>query len=206
MPPHPKFLHRFHFALDFLMPTMYLNTIVPITSTEGAEMTTEEQNAVLSAEYAEANRYMDNAKETLRKAEKRDDGYYSDKKYVRSACGIAYLGVLSAIEAWLTLKGVSTTGKKKKSIDYYTFNVARLDKKMLDYLNTAYDILHLEGYYRGEKRVKTIESGFDAAYDIIDKIKPEKPVDVPETRGGKAKRVWNALLIAATVMFMRNRF
>jgi hypothetical protein len=102
-------------------------------------MTKEEQNAVLSAEYAEANRYMDNAKETLKKTEKRDDGYYRDAKYVRSACGIAYLGVLVAVEAWLALKGVSASGKKKKSIDYYTFNVAQLDKKMLDYLNTAYD-------------------------------------------------------------------
>jgi outer membrane PBP1 activator LpoA protein len=169
-------------------------------------MTREEQNAVLSAEHTEANRYMDNAKETLKKTEKRDDGYYTDAKYVRSACGIAYLGVLSAVEAWLALKGVSASGKKKKSIDYYTFNVAQLDKKMLDYLNTAYNVLHLDGYYRGERRVATIKSGFDAAYEIIDKIKPENPVDVPETRGGKAKRAWNALLISAAVMFMRNKF
>jgi hypothetical protein len=168
-------------------------------------MTREEQDSVLSAEYTEANRYMDNAKETLRKAEKRDDGYYSDKKYVRSACGIAYLGVLSAIEAWLTIKGVPITGKKK-SIDYYTFNVAKIDKKMLDYLNTAYNVLHFEGYSRGETRVETIGSGFNVAYEIIDKIKPENPVEAPETRGGKAKRAWNAFLIAAAVMFMRNRF
>jgi hypothetical protein len=173
----------------------------------GVKMTREEQSAVLSAEHMEANRYMNNAKETLRKAEKLDDGYYRDDKYVRTACGTAYLGVVRAIEAWLVLKGVPLPGKKKhRNIDFYVANVAKIDKKMLSYLNTAYDILHLEGYYRGETRVKIIEGGFDAAYDIIDKIKPENPVDVPETRGGKAKRAWNALLISAAVMFMRNRF
>jgi hypothetical protein len=169
-------------------------------------MTRDEQNTYLSAEHAEAIRYMDNAKEALQKAEKRDDGYYKDKKYVRSACGIAYLGVLIAIEAWLAVNGVPDAGKKKKSIDYYTNNVARINKKMLDFLNTAYNILHLEGYYRGEKSVDTIMSGFKAAYYIIDKIKPENPVEIPETRGNKAKRVWSNLLISVVATFMGNKF
>jgi uncharacterized protein (UPF0332 family) len=173
----------------------------------GAKMTLEEQNAVLSAEHTEANRYMDNAKETLKRAEKQDDGYYRDEKYVRTACGTAYLGVVRAVEAWLVLKGVLMPGKKKhRNIDFYVANIAKIDKKMLSHLDTAYDILHLEGYYRGATRVKLIEVGFDAAYDIIDKIKPENPVIVPETRGGKAKRVWNTFLISAATIFMRNRF
>ncbi|MDR2692715.1 MAG: DUF5618 family protein [Chitinispirillales bacterium] len=170
-------------------------------------MTREEQDSVLSVEYAESNRYMDNAKETLRKAEKQDDGYYRDDKYVRTACGTAYLGVLRALETWLVLKGIEIPDKKKrKSIEFYEYSVAQIDKKMLSHLKAAYSVLHLDGYYRGVTRVKIIEGGFDAAYEIIDKIKPENPVDVPETRGGKAKRAWNALLISAAVMFMRNRF
>jgi hypothetical protein len=173
-------------------------------------MTREEQNTVLSAvsaDYAESIRYMDNAKETLKRAEKQDDGYYRDDKYVRTACGTAYLGVVRAIEAWLVLKGVQLPGKKKhRNIDFYVANVAKIDKKMLSHLNIAYDILHLEGYYRGITRVKIIEGGFDAAYDIIGKIKPENPVEVPETRGGKAKRAWNTFLISAAAMFMRSRF
>ncbi|MDR2692771.1 MAG: hypothetical protein LBB74_00955 [Chitinispirillales bacterium] len=48
--------------------------------------------------------------------------------------------------------------------------------------------------------------GIAPAYEIIEKINPENPVETPETRGGKAKRAWNALLISAAVMFMRNRF
>jgi len=46
-------------------------------------MIREEQSKFLSAEYAEAVRYMDNATETLQRA-KRDGATYTDKKYVKS--------------------------------------------------------------------------------------------------------------------------
>jgi len=165
-------------------------------------MTNEEQNLYLSAEYAEAMRYMDNAKETLKRAEKQDDRLYKDEKYVRSACGIAYLGVLVALDAWLTLKGVQIPKKRKHTtIDFYLSNVTKIDKKLLDYLNSAYNVLHLDGYYRKEKTIKVIEGGFDAAYEIIEKIKPENLVDVPETKGDKAKRIWDKMMISLAVMF-----
>jgi len=165
-------------------------------------MTIDEQNLYLSKEYAEAIRYMDNAKETLKRAEKRDDGYYRDEKYVRTACGTAYLGVLLAIDAWLTLKGVQIpTTRNHTNINFYLTNVGKLDMKLLDHLNTAYNVLHLDGYYRKVKRVKTIESGFDAAYEILDKIKPENPINVPESRGDKVRRAWNTMMISLAVMF-----
>ena len=44
----------------------------------------------------EALRYIDNAKETLKKAQK-ENGIYKDKKYVRSASGTAYLGAIIAL-------------------------------------------------------------------------------------------------------------
>jgi hypothetical protein len=170
-------------------------------------MTTEEQETYRAAEYAEANRYMDNAKDTLRKAGKQDDGYYKDDKYVRTACGTAYLGILRALEAWLALKGVELPVKKKqKSIEYYEYAVAKIDKKMLSHLKTAYDVLHLEGYYRGVTRVKIIEVGFDVAYEIIDKIKPENPVDVAETKADRRKRAWDNLLVSLAVTFIGKRF
>jgi hypothetical protein len=135
-------------------------------------MTIEEQNAIMAKEYAEAMRYMDNAKGILAKS-KRDGNYYADKKYVRAACGTAYLGVLIALDAWLTVKDVAMPKKKKqKSIEFYTENVAKLDGKMVSRLNTVYRQLHLEGYYWGETNVKAIEGGFDGAYEIIYKIKP----------------------------------
>jgi hypothetical protein len=165
-------------------------------------MNPEEQNAFLSSEYAEAIRYMDNAKETLKRTEKLDYGWYKDEKYVRSACGIAYLGVLVALDAWLTMKGVRIPNKRKHpTIDFYEYSVAKLDKKMLDYLRSAYNLLHIDGYYRKEKSVRAIEDGFDTAYLIIEKIKPENPVDVPETGGDRVKRILNRLLISAAGMF-----
>jgi hypothetical protein len=165
-------------------------------------MTPEEQKAFMSMEYAEAIRYMDNAKETLKKAEKQDDGWYKDEKYVRSACGIAHLGVLIALDAWLKLKEVPVPSKKKrKSIGYYTDNIAKIDNKLLATLQAEYDILHLSGYYDGIRRVKVVEDGFELAYRVIDRIKPENPVDVPETRGDRAKRVWNKMMISLAVMF-----
>ncbi len=44
-----------------------------------------DQNKVITNYYAEAIRYMDNAKETLKKAGK-DRGEYADDKYVKTAC------------------------------------------------------------------------------------------------------------------------
>ena len=51
-------------------------------------MSIQEQQELREKSYAEAIRYMDNAKETLKKAGK-EDYFYKDKKYVSSACGIA---------------------------------------------------------------------------------------------------------------------
>jgi uncharacterized protein (UPF0332 family) len=116
---------------------------------------------------------MENAKETLKKAGK-DDQRYKDRKYVRTACGTAYNGLLLALDAYLLLKGIKTA-KKRKSIEYYCEHLGKLDKKMLQHLNNAYESLHLDGYYNGTLNAHIIKSGFDDAYGIIDKIKPEQP-------------------------------
>jgi uncharacterized protein (UPF0332 family) len=130
-----------------------------------------EQEAVKEKYYAEAMRYMDNAKETLKKANK-EDAFYHDAKYVQTACGTAYNGVLIALDAYLMMKGVKRT-KGRKSIEYYQENVGAVDRKLLNNVNRMYDVLHLAGYYDGVRDVKVIKIGFDTAYDIIDKIKPQ---------------------------------
>ena len=136
-------------------------------------MTIGEQQIFLKKEYAEAVRYMDNAKETLQKA-KKDGNHYTDKKYVRTACGTAYNGVLLALDAWFVLKGIPKPNKKqRKSIEYYMSNVAQIDKKLAASLHAAYNVLHLDGYYDGITNVKIIADGFEVAYEIIEKIKPE---------------------------------
>ena len=133
-------------------------------------MSIEEQQQIKQTYYSEALRYMDNAKETLQKAGK-DDRFYIDDKYVKTACGTAYNGVLKALDGYFILKEVKKP-KGKKSIDYYKLNITKIDKKLLNYLNNAYEVLHISGYYEGVTSVKVIQEGFDLAYDIIEKIKP----------------------------------
>jgi len=135
-------------------------------------MSREEQQEVKQKCYSEAMRYMDNAKENLQKARK-EDNFYQDRKYVRAACGIAYSGVLVAMDGYLTLKGFEKPkGRKRKSIEYYQERVGQIDRKLLNYLNSAYDTLHLSGYYDGNLNAKVVNAGFDVAYEIIEKIKP----------------------------------
>ena len=136
-------------------------------------MSAQEQEALKETYYSEATRYMDNAKEDLKKA-KKEGLYYRDIKYVKRACGTAYSALLVALDGFLILKGVSQKGKRRKSIEYYKENLTRIDKKMLDYLNSAYEILHLWGYYDGITKASVVKDGFDEAYKIIEKIKPTK--------------------------------
>jgi len=135
-------------------------------------MSNEEQQQLRQKYYLEAIRYMDNAKETLLKAGK-EEKLYRDEKYVKTACGTAYNGVLKALDGYFYLYGLERR-KGRKSIEYYRENAAKLDKKLLSYLNSAYEVLHLSGYYDGILSVPVIKSGFDVAYDIIAKIKPDR--------------------------------
>jgi len=135
-------------------------------------MSLHEQEALKETCYNEAVRYMDNAKEYLKNAKKEGD-FYNDKKYVKTACGTAYSGLLVALDCFLTLKGKNKpTKKQRKSIEYYQSNITKIDKKMLNYLNNAYEILHLWGYYDGIGDVVVVKRGFDLANTLIDKIKP----------------------------------
>jgi len=122
--------------------------------------------------YTEAKRYIDNGRENLKKAGKTDK-YYKDIKCVRIACGVAYNGVLIALDHYLESKGVKPLKyPKRKSIEWYKENIAKLDKKLLSALNNVYTVLHIDGYYEGIDSVKVIQAGFEMADDIINKIKP----------------------------------
>ena len=155
-------------------------------------MSIEEQQKIKANAYSEAMRYMENAKETLQKAG-REGNYYSDSKYVSTACGTAYKGVLIALDAFLGLKDVAQPkGNKRKSIEYYTMHVSRLDKKILKYLNNAYALLHIAGYYEGATDVQAVKGGFYAAYSIIEYIKPEHvPALPPPPKPSLLKRIYS---------------
>ena len=136
-------------------------------------MSATEQQEVREKYFTEATRYIENARENLKNAQK-EGNIYRDRKYVRAACGIAYSGVLVALDGYCLLKGIHTSNSKKvrKSIEYYQKNLAKQDKKMLDNLNQAYQILHLYGYYDGLDNVNVVKEGFNLANAIIEKIKP----------------------------------
>jgi hypothetical protein len=135
-------------------------------------MSIQEQQNTKEKYYGEAMRYMDNAKEYLKNAQK-EGNYYKDAKYVKTACGTAYNGLLVALDCFLILRGIhKPTGKERKSIEYYQRNLTGENKKILNHLNVAYKVLHLSGYYDGVESVSIIKEGFDEAYAIINKIKP----------------------------------
>jgi uncharacterized protein (UPF0332 family) len=141
----------------------------------------KQQEEIKQRGYAEAMRYMDNAQETLKKARK-EDNYYEDKKYVRTSCGTAYNGVLIALDAFLLLKGVTLPKGKRKSIEFYIMHIGKYDRKFLKELNSAYNILHLSGYYDGELDARVIAHGFEYAYKIIERIRPDNPIPWSEIK------------------------
>ncbi|MFP5042953.1 DUF5618 family protein [Parasediminibacterium sp. JCM 36343] len=110
----------------------------------------------------EANRYLNNAKEILREKAHKEDGYYKDKKYVKLAGHAAYSAVLEALDGMLGIKK-----KGRKSVDWYQAELAKIDKKILNSFNTAYDVLHLSMGYDGAKSAKIASAGLEEAETII---------------------------------------
>lgn len=90
-------------------------------------MSIKEQQEIKQKYHAEAMRYMENAEETLKKARK-EGKYYQDEKCVKTASGIAYNGVLKALDGFLILNGIDKK-KGRKSIGWYQENIAKNDRK-----------------------------------------------------------------------------
>lgn len=122
--------------------------------------------------YNECLRYMRNASETLKKA-KKNNFRYTDAKYVKTACGIAYNAVLLALDCVFIYKNIKLP-RNRKNVEFYQSNLAVIDKKLLTHFIEAYKILHLSGYYDGILDAKVISAGFDLANLIIGHIKPLK--------------------------------
>ena len=120
--------------------------------------------------YQEAMRYIDNARDQLEDAGK-EDKFYKDVKYIKTACGTAYSGILTALDFLFEIKKVPKK-KGRKSIEYYQKTLSEIDKKLLKHLNNAYTVLHLDCYYGGITSINTIESGFENATSIIAALKP----------------------------------
>lgn len=122
----------------------------------------------------EAMRYIENAKETLLKSPI-EDNRYTDDKYVKSACGIAYLGILKAIEEYLLGKGLTKKELPKKVEEYEKAlqkYASPYNGKLLREFSDLYDELHIAGYYRGNlHHVGVVKEVFKDAKSFIVKLK-----------------------------------
>lgn len=119
-------------------------------------------------------RYLENAKDLLRKSPI-EGNRYADEKYVKSACGVAYLGVLKAIEEHLLKKGLTKKELPKKAEEYRKSlqkHISVHNGKLLKEFDDLYDELHIAGYYRGMlHRVNIVKEALKGAKEFIEKLK-----------------------------------
>ncbi len=75
---------------------------------------------------------------------------------MRTTSGVAYSGVLIALDEYLAQKE-GLKFKKPKSIEEYKSRISGRDKKLLALLVGVYDSLHLAGYYHGKLQSKRLQ-------------------------------------------------
>lgn len=116
----------------------------------------------------EARRYVDNAEKTLKENGELDNEKfeYQDDKYVRAAGNYLWLGVLMALDAAFNIRKDRRT---RVDIKDYKDAVAKRDKKLLSWLNSGYDIMHLYMNYDGNPNKGLCDQGFVYANKIIDR-------------------------------------
>ena len=121
----------------------------------------------------EPARYLHNAKEILSKSPIEDE-YYVDDKYVKSACGVAYLGVLRAIDELLLKRGVTKKELPKRVEEYRKAlqkHASIHNGKLVRQFEDIYDELHIAGYYRGILHsVATVKAALKTAESFIKKM------------------------------------
>jgi len=121
----------------------------------------------------ESIRYLNNAKETLIKSPIEDNRYANDK-YVKSACGIAYLGVIKAIDELLLKKGLTPKELPKKVEEYEKAlrkYASPYNGKLFKAFTDIYEELHIAGYHRGFlHRVDTVKAALKGAEEFIKKL------------------------------------
>lgn len=117
---------------------------------------------------AEARRYVENARKTLKENGELDleTRLYQDEKYVRAAGNYLWLGVLMALDAVFHVRKDRRT---RVDINTYLEAVGKRDRKLLDFVNEGYDVMHLYMNYDGVQAKGVSDEGFRLANTIIDR-------------------------------------
>jgi hypothetical protein len=119
----------------------------------------------LNKKLEKAVRHLENAKKFLKENGKKEGRFYTDDKYVSLAGHATYRGVLLALNELMKQHGILK--KTRKHVDDYRNFLVKYDKKILNYFNTAYNILHLDMGYDGVGEYKVVQTGLELAEEII---------------------------------------
>ena len=122
----------------------------------------------------EARRYVQNAKDVLNNNTRLnvETGMYEDPKYVRAAGNYLWHGVLIALDAVFHVREDRRT---RVHIDDYLEALSNRDKKLLDWVDSGYMVMHLSMNYDGVKDKKICAQGFCLANQIIDRCETLLP-------------------------------
>lgn len=122
----------------------------------------------------EARRYVENARKVLRENTKIDPETesYDDPKYVRAAGNYLWHGVLIALDAVFHVRGDRRT---RVHINDYLEAIGKRDRKLLDYVDNGYMVMHLYMSYDGIQNKVVCRTGFDYANRIIDRCEVMLP-------------------------------
>jgi len=114
----------------------------------------------------EAQRYVDNAKDTLNDKGELDTvtRLYGDRKYVRSAGHFLWNAVLIVLDAVFQVK---SPRRRHPDIKDYKEAVASRDRKLLTLVNVGYDTMHIAMSYDGNQSKAVCDEGFRLADEII---------------------------------------
>ena len=115
----------------------------------------------------EANRYLQNARQTLSEKAEKDGKYYNDRKYVKMAGNTAWNGVLLALDSVLSVRSNMKKGQRPEFNDYLEA-ISKVDKKMSRPLLATYESLDKALGYDGNPLYSFVQDSLNEAEIIID--------------------------------------
>ena len=117
---------------------------------------------------SEARRYVENAREILKDRGKLnvEENRYEDAKCVKAAGHYLWHAVLLSLEAVFHLK---KNNRSRVHVERYRELLAVRDRKLLNWVNDAYETMHLVMGYDGTSRKATCDDGLHLANEIIDR-------------------------------------